>query len=126
MTTCRAAACRGAVARLRANAYPAPEIDTVDGARIGAVAQYRRGMKGRTMTRFTGRSGTSRRTIIKGAGALAAGVAAPAVLRVRSAWAAYPERPVKIVVANTPGGPSDIVARIVAAALQEQTGKTFI
>ena len=78
------------------------------------------------MTTFTRRSGLSRRTIIQGAGALAAGVAAPAVLRVRSAHAAYPERPVKIVVANTPGGPSDIVARIVAAALQEQTGKTFI
>ena len=65
----------------------------------------------------------SRRSLIKGA--LAAGVAAPAVLRARSAYAAYPERPVKIVVANTPGGPSDLVGRIVAAALQESTGKTF-
>jgi tripartite-type tricarboxylate transporter receptor subunit TctC len=75
------------------------------------------------MTSFT-RSGLSRRGILKGA--LATSVAAPAVLRVRSAYAAYPERAVKIVVANTPGGPSDIVARIVAAALQEQTGKAFI
>ena len=32
----------------------------------------------------------------------------------------------KFVVANTPGGPSDIVGRIVAAALQQSTGKTFI
>src|SRR5499427_11007950 len=76
------------------------------------------------MTTPTARSALSRRRLIQGA--LVAGVAAPAVLRVRSAYAAYPERPVKIVVANTPGGPSDIVARIVAAALQEQTGKTFI
>ena len=30
------------------------------------------------------------------------------------------------MVANTPGGPSDIVARIVTAALQQSTGKTFI
>ena len=59
-------------------------------------------------------------------GALAAGVAAPAILRVRSAYAAYPDRPVKIIVANTPGGPSDIVGRITAAALQQSTGKTFI
>jgi tripartite-type tricarboxylate transporter receptor subunit TctC len=66
----------------------------------------------------------SRRRIIKGAGALAAGIAAPALLS-RSAYAAYPDRPVKIVVANTPGGPSDLVARMVAAALQESTGKTF-
>src|SRR5262245_65217162 len=68
----------------------------------------------------------SRRTIVKAAGALAAGVAAPAFLRVRSAYAAYPDRPVKIVVANTPGGPSDLVGRMVAAALQQSTGKTFI
>jgi tripartite-type tricarboxylate transporter receptor subunit TctC len=47
-------------------------------------------------------------------------------LRVRSAHAAYPDRPVKIIVANTPGGPSDIVGRITAAALQQSTGKTFI
>jgi tripartite-type tricarboxylate transporter receptor subunit TctC len=68
----------------------------------------------------------SRRRIIKAAGTLAAGIAAPTFLRVRSALAAYPERPVKIVVANTPGGPSDIVGRITAAALEQSTGKTFI
>jgi tripartite-type tricarboxylate transporter receptor subunit TctC len=77
------------------------------------------------MTKSFARWAPSRRSLIKGAGALAAGVAAPAVLRGRSAYAAYPERQVKIVVANTPGGPSDLVGRIVAAALQESTGKTF-
>jgi len=71
-------------------------------------------------------SALSRRRIIKGAAALSAGLAAPVFLRVRSAYAAYPDRPVKIVVANTPGGPSDITARIVTAALQQSTGKTFI
>ena len=71
-------------------------------------------------------SALSRRHIIKGAATLAAGVAAPAFLRVRSAYAAYPDRPVKIVVANTPGGPSDLVGRVVAAALEQSTGKTFI
>jgi tripartite-type tricarboxylate transporter receptor subunit TctC len=68
----------------------------------------------------------SRRAIVRVAGVLAAGIAAPAFLRVRSAHAAYPDRPVKFVVANTPGGPSDIVARIVAAALEQSTDKTFI
>jgi tripartite-type tricarboxylate transporter receptor subunit TctC len=68
----------------------------------------------------------SRRAIVKVAGALAAGIATPAFLLVRSAHAAYPDRPVKFVVANTPGGPSDIVARIVTAALELSTGKTFI
>jgi tripartite-type tricarboxylate transporter receptor subunit TctC len=78
------------------------------------------------MTKFTKGSVLSRRRMIKGAGAVAAGLAAPAFLQVRSAYAAYPDRPVKIVVANTPGGPSDIVGRIVAAALQQSNGKTFI
>jgi tripartite-type tricarboxylate transporter receptor subunit TctC len=76
------------------------------------------------MTKFYNGPTFSRRRLIKGA--LAAGVAAPVLLRNRSAYAAYPDRPVKIVVANTPGGPSDIVGRIVSAALQESTGKTFI
>ena len=67
----------------------------------------------------------SRRHLIKGAGALAAGVAAPALIGTRSAFAAYPERPVKIIVANTPGGPSDLVGRMVAAELQKTTGKNF-
>ena len=68
----------------------------------------------------------SRRRLIQYAGTFAAGVAAPSIIGVRSAFADYPDRPVKIVVANTPGGPSDLVGRIVAGALQEATGKTFI
>ena len=82
------------------------------------------------MTKFrkdiTGHSALSRRRIIKGAGAIAAGLAAPAILGTRSAFAAFPDRAVKVVVANTPGGPSDIVGRMVSAALQQSTGKTFI
>jgi tripartite-type tricarboxylate transporter receptor subunit TctC len=72
------------------------------------------------------KSAPSRRHIVKAAGVLAAGVAAPAILRVGTAFAAYPERPVRIVVANTPGGPSDIIARFMAAAMQEATGGSFI
>ncbi len=68
----------------------------------------------------------SRRRVVRAALALTAGFAAPAILRVGSALADYPERPVKIIVANSPGGPSDIVGRIIAASLEETTGKTFI
>jgi len=78
------------------------------------------------MKKSSNDSALSRRTVIKSAGALAAGIAAPAILGLRSAYAAYPDRPVKLVVANTPGGPSDLVGRMVAAALQQSTGKTFI
>ena len=58
----------------------------------------------------------TRRRLIKAA---LAGIVAPAVLRTGTAFAAYPDRPIRIVVANTPGGPSDIIARIMAAAMQE-------
>jgi len=72
-------------------------------------------------------AGPSRRRIINRAAALAAGaVAGPFVLRIGAALAAYPDRPVRILVANTPGGPSDIMARIMAAALTQTTGGSFI
>src|SRR5665213_2199469 len=73
--------------------------------------------KGRIMKKAQGNSTLSRRRVIKAASVLAAGIASTSFLRIRSAYAAYPERPVKIVVANTPGGPSDIVGRITAAAV---------
>ena len=65
----------------------------------------------------------TRRTAIK---TLAAGLAAPALLRAGVAFAAYPDRPVRIVVANSPGGPSDIIARIMAAALQDKMSGSFV
>jgi tripartite-type tricarboxylate transporter receptor subunit TctC len=64
----------------------------------------------------------SRRQVIKASAAIATGLAAPAFLGIGSALAAYPERPIKIVVANTPGGPSDIVARMLAAEMQQVMG----
>ena len=48
----------------------------------------------------------TRRALIR---TIAGGLAVPALLRASPALAAYPERPVRIVVANSPGGPSDSV-----------------
>jgi tripartite-type tricarboxylate transporter receptor subunit TctC len=66
----------------------------------------------------------TRRHIIKTV--LAGAVCAPVILRARAALAAYPDRPIRIIVANTPGGPSDIIARIMAAAMQEAMGGSVI
>lgn len=77
---------------------------------------------------FVSKRGPSRRQVLKQASALAAGaMAAPFVLRAGAALAAWPERPVKIVVPNTAGGPSDIIARLMAAWLQEAIpGSAFV
>jgi tripartite-type tricarboxylate transporter receptor subunit TctC len=43
-----------------------------------------------------------------------------------SAQAGYPERPVRMIVAFPPGGPSDIVGRLMADKLTEALGKPFV
>ncbi len=73
-----------------------------------------------------GSRGPSRRRLLKTAGGLAAGVAAANILRVTPAFAAYPDRTIRIVVPNSPGGPSDIIGRVMAAALQQSLGGTVI
>ena len=67
------------------------------------------------MTQSTGMGGFTRRALLRRVGLGAAvGLAAPSLLRATAAYAAYPEQPIKIVVPNTPGGPSDVVARLLA------------
>jgi tripartite-type tricarboxylate transporter receptor subunit TctC len=73
------------------------------------------------MTRMARERTTTRRRFVAAAGLLGFG----ALVRTRPAQAGYPDRPIKIVVANTPGGPSDIIARIMAAAMQEAMGGTI-
>jgi tripartite-type tricarboxylate transporter receptor subunit TctC len=42
-----------------------------------------------------------------------------------SAVETWPERPVKVIVGFSPGGPTDLFARLIAQKLSEQTGQSF-
>jgi tripartite-type tricarboxylate transporter receptor subunit TctC len=58
--------------------------------------------------------------------ALFGGIAALLVLAVPAHAADYPSRPVMLVVAFTPGGPSDVLARIVGKKMEELLGAPFV
>ena len=55
-----------------------------------------------------------------------AAIAAPSLLLSRARAADWPAKPVKIVVPFTPGGSTDITARLVGNRLQEVWGQTVV
>ena len=56
----------------------------------------------------------------------AAATALAAVLSATALAQSYPAKPVRVVVPYPPGGPTDIVARVVSQKLTEQTGQQFL
>jgi tripartite-type tricarboxylate transporter receptor subunit TctC len=56
---------------------------------------------------------------------LIAGCLAPSLAKAQSAKATYPERSVRIVVPFGPGGPGDVVTRLIAQKFSERFGKQF-
>jgi len=66
---------------------------------------------------------TSERSIPRRAFALGAAALAAIGLMPRHAFAAYPDRPIKIVVPYTPGGATDLIGRVVAQKLSVVLGQ---
>jgi tripartite-type tricarboxylate transporter receptor subunit TctC len=62
----------------------------------------------------------------RGIPTVCAGIAASLVTTVTGAAAEYPVRPVTLIVAFTPGGPSDVLARILGKRLHELLGQPFV
>ena len=67
--------------------------------------------------------GVNRRKFLAGGAAAVGVMAAPGA---RAQPAPYPNRPLRVIVPFAAGGPSDIIARIVADALQPQLGQSVI
>ncbi|MFC5607940.1 Bug family tripartite tricarboxylate transporter substrate binding protein [Variovorax soli] len=57
-----------------------------------------------------------------------AGLAPLAPVAIGRAWAdtGFPQRPIKLVVPNPPGGPSDIVARFLAESMRAELGQPLV
>jgi tripartite-type tricarboxylate transporter receptor subunit TctC len=62
-----------------------------------------------------------RRGFLRLSTAVAAAAAMPSVAGAQG----YPDRPVRIVVPYAPGGPTDVVTRLIAAKLADRTGKQY-
>src|ERR1700749_1706960 len=57
---------------------------------------------------------------------LASGVALPMIIGTARAPQTWPTKPIRLVVGYSPGGGNDLIARIVAAKLQDKLGQTIV
>ena len=77
----------------------------------------------RTRGLFRRNVGLRRHVLRAGLGAAALAFTA---LCATAAWAAFPDKPLRLIVGFTPGGTTDTVARIVALSMGERLGQTIV
>ena len=65
-------------------------------------------------------------TLVAGLLVATATIASHAQTSAATALSAYPNKPVKVIVPYPPGGPTDIVARVVFQQVSEATGQQFV
>src|SRR6516164_8325082 len=63
----------------------------------------------------------SKRRLLSGFGGAAA-----AALLARPAFAAYPDHAIKMIVPGSPGGPTDVMARLISQRLQQSLGQSVV
>src|SRR6185295_14640193 len=80
---------------------------------------------GEAQTRVRRRLNPARRQIMR-PGLIAAASAALLLVAQGNADATYPDRPVRLIVAQSPGGNADIIGRALAEGLGERFGQTVI
>jgi tripartite-type tricarboxylate transporter receptor subunit TctC len=62
-----------------------------------------------------------RRRVLSGFGVAAGALMLPSIVR-----AAYPDKPIKIIVPGSPGGPTDVMARLISQHLQQMLGQSVV
>ncbi|WPB58360.1 tripartite tricarboxylate transporter substrate binding protein [Xylophilus sp. GOD-11R] len=67
-----------------------------------------------------------RRALALAAGVALAGLLAPMAALAQPGAAAYPTKPVRLVVGYAAGGATDVIARLIAIKLSEQMGQQFV
>src|SRR6267143_3539719 len=101
---------------------PALQADAREAAHLGQISQSRAAGRGR----WASETGRQREGRMKQISSLMFGLLALLIVGSPAAQTTYPEKPIRIVIGFPPGGPTDIVARLVGQKFAEAWGKPVL